>query len=112
MQTINWRAVAVKKIILFLLFIVTTVLFIFNSKVVLNINSNYKIDGRISYITPFSAEFKEGGQFPFTINSGTQDYGINLNAKLIKKIKINLNVKEQDAVIFINKAGIKLPYIR
>lgn len=111
MQTINWRAVAVKKIILFLLFIVTTVLFIFNSKVVLNINSNYKIDGRISYITPFSAEFKEGGQFPFTINSGTQDYGINLNAKLIKKIKINLNIKEQDAVIFINKAGIKLPYL-
>ena len=31
MQTINWRAIAVKKIILLLLFIVTTILFLFNS---------------------------------------------------------------------------------
>ena len=111
MQTINWRAIAVKKIILLLLFIVTTILFLFNSKVVLNISSNHKIDGSISYITPLSAEFEKGGQFPFTLNSGIQDYSINLNAKLIKKIKVDLKVKEQDAVIFINKAGIKLPYL-
>lgn len=111
MITINWRGFTLKKIILLLLFIMTTTLFLFNSKVVLNINSNHKINGSISYITPLSAEFEKGGKFPFTINSGTQDYNISINAKLIKKIKINFNIKEKDAVISINKAGIKLPYL-
>ena len=83
MQTINWRAIAVKKIILLLLFIVTTILFLFNSKVVLNISSNHKIDGSISYITPLSAEFEKGGQFPFTLKAEQLPYRLKYCCQIL-----------------------------
>lgn len=105
------KNITIDKIIVFAVFVLSTILFFFNSKVILEVDTNNEAEGNISYITPFCAEFKKSGVFPFKVNHDNKIYTIPINAKLIKKIKVDFKINENNTVIIIKNVSIKFPYL-